>query len=155
MMPSQCLPVLLVTFLATSVQALKSLDQFIIELDQFIPTIQQEIDFLSTGEYADAQALHQLTSFYPTLYLTIQRLRETGMEAEKKRITTGESRGKMCGKMFHFQYHDVGKKRDEVLKAITAKNVTVQSGKLLLHAMKASLEEWRAKSLAPCVTKQP
>ncbi|CAI2350682.1 unnamed protein product [Caenorhabditis sp. 36 PRJEB53466] len=125
-------------------------ERFQYDLEQFTPVVSQEVEFAELSGLTDDQAFEQLKSFFPTLQLRIQQLRNLGVQADENRRKYKELADEMCGQGHNFGYLKVDHKLRNILEVITSQKVTVKNNLKMLTAIRDDLIDWGRSSKAPC-----
>ncbi|CAO4373060.1 unnamed protein product [Caenorhabditis nigoni] len=125
-------------------------ERFQYDLEKFIPVVQQEVDFAELSSLTDDQAYEQIKSFFPTLRLRVQQLRNTGITADEKRRKNKEGADQMCGQGHNFGYLMVDHKLRNIQHVLVKKRITVANNLKMLTDVKNALANWQQSSKFPC-----
>ncbi|ULT93928.1 hypothetical protein L5515_010592 [Caenorhabditis briggsae] len=125
-------------------------ERFQYDLEKFLPVVQQEVDFAELSSLTDDQAYEQIKSFFPTLRLRVQQLRNTGITADEKRRKNKEGADQMCGQGHNFGYLIVDHKLRNIQNVLVKKRITVANNLKMLTDVKNALANWQQSSKFPC-----
>ncbi|CAI5448455.1 unnamed protein product [Caenorhabditis angaria] len=122
-------------------------ERFNMEIEEFIPTIQQELIFADYPNMTDQQSQEQIRTLFPMLNLRIQELRNLGLEADKNRK---EVQHKMCHSKHIFYYLKLEKQLKKLQKELVGFNITAEKSRKMLYDIYKAIKDWKKFSSRPC-----
>ncbi|CAL2039648.1 unnamed protein product [Caenorhabditis brenneri] len=125
-------------------------DRFQYDLEKFIPVVEQEVEFAELSGLTDDQAFEQIKTFFPTLQLRIQQMRNTGIIADLNRRSKKEGITQMCGQGHQFSYLLVDHKLRNIQEVLLKKRITAANNLKMLTEIKNALVKWGESSKFPC-----
>ncbi|EFO90003.1 hypothetical protein CRE_26005 [Caenorhabditis remanei] len=157
-------------FLANYVKSddniLMPFERFQYDLERFLPVMEQEVEFAELSSLTDDQAYEQIKTFFPTLQLRIQQLRNTGIIADTNRIKHKEGATQMCGQGHNFAYLLVDHKLRNINVVLNRKRISAtvcpffssfsptilsfQNNLKMLREIRDALIKWGISSKFPC-----
>ncbi|CAP33444.2 Protein CBG15073 [Caenorhabditis briggsae] len=141
---------LLTSYVSSDDNIIMPYERFQYDLEKFLPVVQQEVDFAELSSLTDDQAYEQIKSFFPTLRLRVQQLRNTGITADEKRRKNKEGADQMCGQGHNFGYLIVDHKLRNIQNVLVKKRITVANNLKMLTDVKNALANWQQSSKFPC-----
>ncbi|EFP07945.1 hypothetical protein CRE_14142 [Caenorhabditis remanei] len=141
-------------FLANYVKSddniLMPFERFQYDLERFLPVVEQEVEFAELSSLTDDQAYEQIKTFFPTLQLRIQQLRNTGIIADTNRIKHKEGATQMCGQGHNFAYLLVDHKLRNINVVLNRKRISAVNNLKMLREIRDALIKWGLSSKFPC-----
>ncbi|KAF1756848.1 hypothetical protein GCK72_013302 [Caenorhabditis remanei] len=125
-------------------------ERFQYDLERFLPVVEQEVEFAELSSLTDDQAYEQIKTFFPTLQLRIQQLRNTGIIADTNRIKHKEGATQMCGQGHNFAYLLVDHKLRNINIVLNRKRISAENNLKMLREIRDALIKWGQSSKFPC-----